>query len=92
MGFADGQLLLSDVKEIDPKRLSKTFRQSVIRRMELLLQEMVDGSAQMSNAELTLPVIERLESNIITGVKEMDEAQAMADNEPVQKTNSGSPK
>jgi hypothetical protein len=60
--------------------------------MELLLQEMVDGSAQMSNAELTLPVIERLESNIITGVKEMDEAQAMADNEPVQKTNSGSPK
>jgi hypothetical protein len=92
VGFADGQLLLSDVKEIDPKRLSKTFRQSVIRRMELLLQEMVDGSAQMSNAELTLPVIERLESNIITGVKEMDEAQAMADNEPVQKTNSGSPK
>jgi hypothetical protein len=89
--YDDDELLLSDVKEIDPKRLSKTFRKSVIRRMELLLQEMIDGDAQMSNAELTLPTIKKLESNIITGVREMDEAQASAAAEPEQKQQAGQP-
>ncbi|MGR3294615.1 MAG: outer membrane protein assembly factor BamB family protein, partial [Candidatus Bathyanammoxibius sp.] len=89
--YDDDELLLSDVKEIDPKRLSKTFRKSVIRRMELLLQEMIDSGPQMSNAELTLPAIEKLESDIITGVREMDDAQASTAAEPEQKQQAGQP-
>jgi hypothetical protein len=52
---------------------------------------MIEGSAQMSNAELALPAIKKLESDIITGVREMDEAQASTAAEPEQKQQAGQP-
>jgi len=70
--YEDGELVLSDIVEVNPKFLSEDFRNSIIQKIEYTLLGMVEKRGPMAQTEMPAAVLEKLEKKLTTGVGELN--------------------
>ncbi len=70
--YEDGELVRSDIAEVNPELLSEGFRKSIIRKIELLLLDRVGEQGAVAEGELAAPELEILEEELVKGVQEMN--------------------